>query len=347
MNLLRDFKLAAVFFLTLASAGTGFSQSSSAQLDSAYMMLKHKRTKEAIALFENHIRENPKDTRIYLQLAYLYDSQGDKYKSLRYFEYVRDNSTNRKEVDQATASVSVLQQMIPDIAKHSIELNAVSYYDSYQNNYITGFLGYYRFRVSNRFYAGTYLDVYTDSRSSKELIYNDRYFELGLYTRFYMLRTLSFELRLGFVREIDLERSTINVSPRLMWGTRLGNSVDYIGKNPTKRNSIFMDIYALVSYDYKFKNGFGQLGMQQVWRNNITGFSILDFYLSEYGVADNRRLWYNNYVEVGPGIRYKPDLPYFPYIFAEYTYKYYFEPGGKRSTTQAKGGVTFFFKLKV
>jgi len=314
-------------------------------------MLKQKRTTEAINLFEKHIRENPKDTRIYLQLAYLYDSQGQPYKSLRYFEYVRDNSSKRSEVDAATASIAVMQQKIVDMAKHSVELNAASYYDSYQKNYITGFLGYYRFRVSDRFYAGTYLDVYTDTRSSPELIYNDRYFELGLFSRFYMLRTLTFELRLGLVREIDFERSTLNVSPRLLWGTRLGNSIDYVGKNPSKRSSIFMDIYAMASYDYKFKNGFGQLGMEQVWRNNITGFSILDFYLWEYGVADSRRLDYNNYVEAGPGIRYKPDLPYFPYIFVLGTYKYYFykDPvtGQRRNSSQVKAGMTFFFKLRV
>jgi hypothetical protein len=240
------------------------------------------------------------------------------------------------------------EKVIAD-AKKSLEFNTQSYYDSHQDNYIASLTGYYNYRINKQFYAGAYLDIYTDSRSSPELIYNDRYIEVGLFIRFIILKGLNFESRIGYVREFDFDKSSINVSPRLTYGIRFGESQSYIGSNPESRSSIFMDLYSSLSYDYKFKNTFFQVGLQEVWRNNLAGYSFIDAYLLQYLTIDSRKLDYNNLVEVGPGVRYKPNLQYFPLIFVEWTYKHYLPIWGnhKTGTTQIKAGLSFSFRLKL
>jgi hypothetical protein len=64
-------------------------------------------------------------------------------------------------------------------ARTSLDLYFYNFYDSYQDNYIANFVGHYNFKIAPQFYTGFYVDLYTDTRSKPELIYNDRFIELA------------------------------------------------------------------------------------------------------------------------------------------------------------------------
>ena len=309
------------------------SQIYTPELDSAYHLLHEKKVDEAIPLFEDHIRQYPEDTKVYMQLAYIYDAKGNNTKALQYFQYVAKNSTDPVEKKQALGSIDVMKNKSNTNWKRSIELGFTSYYDTYQKNYITALTAYYKFRLSPEFYVGPYLDLFTDSRSQPGNIFNDRYLELGLFARFYMLPNFYFENRIGIVREFDLDTTRINISPRLVYGTSFGTG------------PFFVDVYGALSYDYKFKNSFFQAGLQEVFRNTIKGYSYLDFFLLQFLTVDSRRLDYNNLVEFGAGVRYKPNLQYFPSIFLMPTYKFYFF-GTHKNSFQLKAGFSFYMNIK-
>lgn len=333
----------AVFLCLFAKSAS--SQIFTPELDSAYHLLHEKKVDEAIPLFEDHIKQYPEDTKVYMQLAYIYDSKGNYAKSLQYFQYVAKNSTDPVEKQQAEASVAVMKDKMNANAKRTIDLSFTSYYDTYQKNYITGLSAYYKFRLSPEFYVGPYLDLYTDSRSEPGNIFNDRYVEIGLFARFYIIPQLYFENRIGLVREFDLDTTRLNISPRLVFGTRIGDGQSFITSHPAKRTGIFMDIYASALYDYKFRNGFFQAGLTETFRNNIKGYSYLDFYMLQDATNDTRRLDYNNYVEFGVGTKYKPNLRYFPEIFILPTYKIYFY-GTPKNSFQVKAGFSFNISIK-
>lgn len=341
-------KSSILIFLILFSLFTvksAFSQIYTPELDSAYHLLSQKKIKEAIPLFEQHIKDYPQDTKVYMQLAYIYDSEGQYAKSYQYFHYVSINSTDPDEKEQATASASIMKDKMNQYAKRTLDVGLQSYYDTYQKNVITSLTMYYKFMVSKQFYIGPYLDVYTDSRSTPTLVYNDRYLELGFFARFYMIPQLYFETRIGYVHDFNSDSAKININPRLVFGTRVGDGQSFIGDHPAKRTSFFVDFYGALSYDYKFKNGFFQAGIQEVFRNNLSGYSYLDFFLVEYLTLDSRRLDYNNLVEAGPGVKFKPNFRYFPELFIEATYKKYFF-GTPPNSFQVKLGFSLNFTIK-
>lgn len=337
-------------FAIILWPGVVSSQTYTPELDSAYHLLGRKDVKGAIPLFEAHIKQYPEDTQIWMQLAFIYDEQGNYPKSYQYFRYVSLNSKDVKEKEEAENSAEVIKGKINANSKRSIELGVTSYYDSYQQNYITSLQAYYKFRLSNEVFVGPYLDMYTDSRSSPANIYNDRYIELGLFLRFYAIPELYFELRTGYVHEFDIDTSKISVSPRVVFGYRFGSGLDYITANPKKKTGLFMDVYSVASFETKYNNGFLQVGLNEVFRNNIKGYSYLDFYTLQYLTIDSRRLDYNNDLEVGLGIKYKPNLIYFPVFFIEPTYKFYLIKdalGNKRTPTfQVKAGISFGINIK-
>lgn len=314
----------ALFFILLAIPVIAVSQPVySPELDSAYHMLDRKDVKGAIPLFEAHIKMYPTDTRVWLQLAYIYDDEGQLSKSYQYFSYVARTSLDPKEKETAEASAMVMKEKINANAKRSIEINVQSFYDTYQKNYITGLNIYYKFRISKEVFVGPYLDLYTDSKSSPGLIYNDRYIELGLFGRFYALPQLYLELRTGYVHEFDIDSSKISISPRAVFSWRFGSGQDFIPEKPKTKTGFFVDAFTMLSYETKYQNGFSQTGISETFRNNIKGYSYLDFFLAQNLTLDSRRLDYNNNVSFGGGVRYKPNLIYFPYFYVEPNYKFY------------------------
>lgn len=341
-----------IIVLLILISGTLFSQIYTPELDSAYKLLHKQDYKGSIPLFESHIKQYPQDTKVWMQLAYIYDHVEQYSKSYQYFDHVSKNSQDPKEKEQAEISAAVMKDKMNRYSKRTIDFDVQSYYDSYQKNYITGLQAYYKFMLSKEVYVGPYLEVYTDSKSEPGNILNDRYIELGLFGRFYALSTpvLYFELRTGYVHEFDFDTSKISVSPRVVFGTRIGEGLNYISANAKKKTGIFMDIFTVASYETKYKNGFSQTGITEAFRSNIKGYSYIDFFAVQYLTLDTRRLDYNNNIEIGAGIKYKPNLIYFPTFFVQPTYKFYLikdSQGNKRKGTfQIKAGISFGVSIK-
>lgn len=330
----------AVIFLVFSIK---FSYSQSSNLDSGYYFLNQGNKKLATQIFENHLKENPKDNKIHMQLGYIYYDQRKLDKSYQQFYYVGKHSTDPSDVEKSRSASFIIKEELASVAKTSLDLYFYNFYDSYQDNYIANLVGHYNFKIAPQFYTGFYLDVYTDTRSKPELIYNDRFVELGGFFRYSLLRNLLLEFRIGYAKEIDLDTSRINLKPMLIYFNRLGNAKVYVNSNSPEKTSLYLNMYYAAMYDYKYKNAFLQVTFQEVLRFGIQGYSYMESYLVEYAQFDSRKLDYNNYVEVGTGLKYHPNIVYFPSLFIEPTYKAYFY-GERKNSFQLKAGFEFIFK---
>jgi hypothetical protein len=167
--------------------------------------------------------------------------------------------------------------------------------------------------------------------------------ELGGFLRYNLLKNLFIEFRLGYVREIDIDTSKINFKPLLVYFTRFGEAKVYVGRKSASKTSLYLDLYYAAMYDYKFKNAFLQTTFEEVMRVHTGGYSYMESYLVQRGQFDSRRLDYNNFAEFGTGLRYHPNLAYFPSLFIEPTFKVYFF-GSVKNSFQVKAGFQFIFR---
>jgi tetratricopeptide (TPR) repeat protein len=315
--------------------------------DSGYYYYNQGNKKLAATHFELHLKDKPRDVKVRLQLANIYYSQGKYSRALKHYDVAGRYATDAHDKEIAKSSSYVLRDEIAGSSPRSIDIYFYNYYDSFQENYIANLVGHVNFRIGPGFYAGPYLDVYTDSRSSKALIFNDRFVEIGLFLRYYIMKNLFFEGRLGFTRQLDLDSNKINIKPMLVYFNRFGDAKVYVSKgSSTPKTSLYLDIYYAAMYDYKYKNAFLQASFQEVLRFHTGGYSYVENYLVQNLQFDGRKLDYNNYFEVGAGVRFKPNVMIFPIIFLEPTYKVYFY-GDRKASFQIKAGFYFNFRSKI
>lgn len=336
-------KLHPLFLLLIFATSTLFSQNLA---DSGYYYYNQGNKTKAAELFELHLKDNPKDVKTRLQLAYILYDKKSYSRALTQFNYVGKYSTDPKEKELSKSAALVLKEELAYNSKTALELYLHNFYDSFQENYIANLVGHVNFKLGTGLYAGPYLDVYTDSRSTKNLIYNDRFVEIGLFLRYNILKNLFFEGRFGFTRQIDLDSSKINIKPMLVYFNRFGDAKVYVSSSSASKTSFYMDFYYAAMYDYKYKNAFLQGSLQQVLRFGTSGYGYVENYLLEAGQFDGRKLDYNNYFEVGTGLRFKPNVMVFPVLFVEPTYKVYFF-GNKKNSFQVKAGFVFNFRTKL
>lgn len=296
---------------------------SSSKLDSAYSLLNSGRKSDAIRLFEEYASENPKDTKVQLQLAYLYNEQKNYTKAKKYFEYVKANSTNAEEREKAETSLGYLNDFRMSLSPSSADIYFYNYYDTKQENYISNFIGKYQYRLFKNFFTGVYGDVYLDSRSKPGQIYNDRYVEGGGFFHYNFFPSLSFEFRAGYVRLIDKEENKFNFKPILTFADRFGHFPQY-KKTGVPSQNFYLDTYASALYDHKYENFYAQAQLREVLRYMIKGYSYFEVYLKQNIQGDSKQIDYNNYGELGGGIAYTFNIRNFPVLFAEAVNRFYF-----------------------
>ena len=315
-------------------------------LNQAYALLNNGELTKAAKIFRQYAKENPKKTNIHLQLAYIYDKQ-KKYKtSLKYFEYVERTSKDYDEIDESRKAIYYLKQMIPYLSPAAFDVYFYNYYDTFQENYISNLVGHLNYRVAKGLYTGLYTDIYLDSRSKPDNIYNDRFVEVGGFWKYLPIDYIVFEIRAGYVREIDFKKNSFNFKPMLSAGYRFGSPAFYAGRKTSKREFIFMDIYGTGLYDYKFRNFFGQVYLKETLRYLTGGYSNIEFYLGQFAQGDSKQLNYNNYTEISAGVSFKPNLINFPSIFVEATNKFYFLEN-REDTFQIKAGFQLIFNTSL
>ncbi len=324
----------------------GYVHPQSTQLDSAYTYLGKGNTELATRMFEDHLLQDPNDNKIHMQLGYIYYSENKFDKSLKHFQYVGSHSKDQNDIETSRSAVFVIKDELAAYSPRSMDLYFYNFYDSYQENYIANFVGHYNFKIINQFYTGLYLDLYTDTRSTPEVVYNDRFVEIGGFLRYNFLKNLYTEFRIGYAREIDKDSSKINIKPMLIYFNRLGSPNIFVSSKSTSRTGLYLDLYYAAMYDYKFKNAFLNAAIREVLRFNTGGYSYIESYLVQYIQFDSRKLSYNNYAELGTGVKFHPNIAYFPALFVEPTYKSYFY-GETKNSVQLKAGFEFIFRTRL
>jgi tetratricopeptide (TPR) repeat protein len=307
-------------------------------LNKAYTLLNQGFKDSAIPYFEQYLISNPSDTKVQMQLAYLYYEMQQYSRAKERFQYVSNNSMSMDEKNQANSSITTINNMRGSTGiPQTVDIYFYNIYDTDQRNYISNFLGKYGFGVAKNLNMGIYVDAYLDSRSTPQNILNDRYVEAGGYVRYTITPYMSFEVRGGYVRQIDREKNSFNFKPILSFGNTFGSAPTYLTPGITKKEYLYLQFYGAILYDYKFRNMFGQGYLKEALRFMLGGYSNFEFYLRQHGNVDSQNLPYNNYLEFAGGVGFQPDIKYFPTLFAEATNKVYFSQDSK-NTFQFKVG---------
>ena len=339
-TVIEDVRVATKEIENINSIRTLSGSPSSPKLDSAYSLLKAGKEYDAIRLFEEYSYSNPGDTKVQLQLGYLYSERKNISKAKQYFESVKKNTTSSDEREKATTSLNYLNDYRGKVSPSSVDIYFHNFYDANQENYISNFIGKYQYSLFRNFNTGIYGDVYLDSRSRPGLIYNDRYAEVGGFFRYNFFPSLSLELRAGYVRLIDREESKFNFKPILSFSDKFGHFPVY-KKSGVKSQNFYLDTYAAALYDHKYENFFGQAQLREVLRYMTGGYSFFEVYLKQNIQGDSKQIDYNNYGELGGGIAYTPNIKSFPTLFAEAVNRFYFV----RSNTGLFPESAFQFRL--
>ena len=341
---IRLLPICILMFILVSLPLSIYSQSPA---DSGYYYLNKGKTKKAAEFFELHLKQKPDDYKTRLQLGYIYYDRRNLNGSLKQFEYVGKHSPNEQDKEISKSAAYVIRDERTFSAPRSFDLYFYGFYDSYQDNYIFNVVSHFNFKMAEGFFGGPYIDLYTDTRSTPQVIYNDRFFELGGFMRYSILKNLLAEFRIGYVRQVDRDTSRINLKGLLVYFNRLGDAKVFVSsKSKTSKISLYMDLYSCASYDYKYDNGFLQIALQEVLRFHTGGYSYLEGYLMQNVQFDSRRLEYNNYAEVGGGIRFHPNIMYFPIFFIEPTYKFY-HFGNLKNSFQVKAGMLFNYRTVI
>ena len=286
-------------------------------LNKGYNYINQKMYNEAISVFTTYLKTNPDDMNIQMQVAYLYDKTKKYNNAYNSFNYVANNSTDPVLTDRARVSAYYMRDLMVRNSPVSLDFYFYNYYDSYYTNYVANLLSHMNVRLTRGIYVGPYVDIFMDSKSTSENIINDRYFEIGGFSKFNITEWMNFELRLGYVREVDFKKNSFNFKPILAMGTRVGEATFYKDRKSSKTENFYFDIYAVGLYDYKFRNVFGMLQTKEVLRYLFGGYSYMEFYAKQEFSVDSKKLDYNNYVDIGAGIAYKPNMLNFPVLFVE------------------------------
>jgi Tfp pilus assembly protein PilF len=320
------------------------------ELSRGYDYINKKDYYNAIIVFEDYKTKHRDDTKIYIQLGYLYSQLNNYRKALDNFQFVEAFSKNQDEIDKSRMAKYYLKDLITESSPRSTSLYFYNVFDSHYSNYISNFTGHLNFKALKNLYTGFYVDAYMDSKSTKGNILNDRYLEGGGFLKYKISENIGFEFRTGYVREIDFDKTGINFKPIFYMGTRIGNPAFYLSRKNPKTDYFYADVFSSELYDYKFRNLFGQLQLKEVMRYMTGGYSFLEFYLSQVGYVDSKQLDYNNYGEFGVGLDFKPNLISFPVLFVEATNKIFFVgpnqqyfQGPFKNTFQIKAGFLINF----
>lgn len=329
----KIFKTILTLTALMLATGNLNAQTEKDSLNTAYSFMNSGNIEAANSIFESYIQNHPEDTKIYLQLAYNYKAIGNLKKAKSYFYYVVSNSKEKNEVDAAKSELNYISS---EKSNWIFEAYSHNMYDSYQDNFITNTIARTGYLVFENFTAGGYVDVYADSKSKVGLIYNDRYIEGGTYFRYSIPNGPGFELRLGYVREIDYNKNTFNFKPVVFYGERFGTYDIYNGKKP----HYYFEFYSAALYDHKFENFFVQTNLIEAMAIPFGKTVAGTFYLRQFVSADTKLFDYNNYGElaVGYSTNFKEQL--LPSLFIEATNKFYFQ-GNPKNSFQVKAGILF------
>ncbi|MDD5361144.1 MAG: tetratricopeptide repeat protein [Ignavibacteria bacterium] len=323
-------------------------------LNKGYDYVNKKQYSEAIAVFKTYLISNPGDTKINMQLGYLYSETKSYENAYDRFSYVAENSTNPDEVDKSRTSMWYMRDLMIRNAKSSFDLYFYNMFDSYYHNYVSNLLAHINFKLTKGIYAGPYVETYLDSKSSADNIINDRFFDIGGFTKFQLTDYMNLEVRVGYVREIDKKINSVSFKPILSLGTRLGNASFYKDRKTSKTENFYFDIYGVGLYDYKFRNVFAMLQLKEVLRYMTGGYSYMEFYTKQEASLDSKQLYYNNYLDFGAGIAFKPNLVSFPTLFVEAVSRNFLVDengvwlnGSFKSIFQFRGGFIIYFNTKL
>lgn len=314
---------------------------------------------EAINSFTQYLRTKPEDSKIHLQLGYLYDASRKYESAYNSFGKVMEFSNNDNEIDKAAISRYYMREKMIQNSVVSFDLYFYNFYDTYYQNYVGNLLTHLNVKLAKGIHVGPYFDTYFDSKSKPGNILNDRYVEFGAFTKFTITDWMSLEIRTGYVREIDFKKNSLSFKPILSMGKRIGTAHFYKPTRSQNTESFYYDIYASALYDYKFRNVFVNLQNKEALRFMLAGYSYFEFYLKQEIAADSKGLDYNNYLDFGAGVSFKPNIQSFPVLFLEGVYRNFFvstnpntnEPvyfaGDMRSFFTVRAGFLLYYNTKL
>jgi tetratricopeptide (TPR) repeat protein len=268
-----------------------------------------------------------------LQAGYAYDSAGDKSHAERLFEAAMDTQN-------ASIYGKACRASIYDGYLYRKRLPNPWYLTFYTDNFYESRISDVIFPVKIRF--GRYVDtarrisVYTyfhfndDLRSRGGLlpaVYNDNYAGVGFGVDWFPLQNRSLRLfaetgadynLLDTDRPLWRNDTTTGAEFYQAWGS--GNGCTLHATWPLRS---FGDAYASMAYYTRYNDAIGQVVIRQGVRVVNYHMTAISAYLELNMVGDTRGVFYNNIVEIGPGLSWRPNERWPLSLRAEYLFGSY------------------------
>lgn len=289
---------------------------------------------KAAEAFARALKLSGNDPLLALQAGYAYDSSGNKSQAEKLFEAAMDTknaSIYGKACRASNYDGPLYRKRLPN--PWYLTFYADNFYESRISDAI--------FPIKIRF--GRYVDtahrisVYSYFHFNDDLrsrggvlpaIYNDNYAGLGVGVDWFpfLNRSLRLFAETGIdYNLLDSERplwrndTTAGAEFYQAWGSHNG-----CGLHATWPLRSFGDAYVSMAYYTRYNDAIGQVVLRQGVRLFNYHMSAISAYLKLNLVGDSRGVYYNNIVEIGPGLSWRPDQRWPLSLRAEYLFGSYF-----------------------
>lgn len=289
---------------------------------------------KAAKAFTRGLKTGGNDPLLALQTGYAYNAAGNASKAEDLFE----SALNTKNSHIYGKACSATINDAPLYQKHLPGLWYLTFYnDDFYESRINDAIFPVKIRLGryidkkHRVSVYTYFHFNDDTRSHGGIlpeIYNDNYAGLGLGIDWSPLSNRSLRLFAETGAAYSLSNTnhpawrndtTVGAEFYKAWGYG-----DGCGLHATWPLRPFGDVYASVAYYTRYSDAIGQVLVRQGVRLFNYRLSSLSAYLKINIVGDSDNIYYNNIIEFGPGLSWRPDQKWPIDLRAEYLFgKYY------------------------
>ncbi len=310
-----------------------YPKSQRALLSMGYLQMQQKQPRKASDAFASAYANSP-SAKLALQTGYAKAAAGEGLAAFAYFG--KALQTNNAKIYAKACQSSVyaspyLQNPLP--APWYTSLYLAPFYESRISDVIYPVklrLGKY-LDSTHSFSGYSYFHLSDDTRSSTgeiPQIYNDNYASIGAGVDWYPFSNHSLRIfaetgaafsLLNGKRNLWRDDTTVGAEGYWSWGAVAG-----CGLSPRWPLTEFGDLYASAAYYSRYHDGIAQWNIREGVRLFRDRLSTVSAFAVISGVMDTNDVYYNNILEVGPGLSWRPDRQ-FPLDFrSEYLFGQYF-----------------------
>jgi len=289
------------------------------QLENGYWLLNQKQYQAALPFFQKSRKLAPKNQLIALQLGYILNALGQNHQAYQEFKFsaTSDDIKIRRQSQQAMLNLAGFATRVAPPP-----FFADIYFAPYYNSRLAATIFPLQTRAGlfyghkNRGELYVSINANKDTRSTggqNPIIYSDNSVVYALGTRYRLWNKPQIYAYTEWGKAhylLNDKKTATDFRAGLVGSLNWGETPSYADQSQFSFKHVG-DVYANLSFYSRFENNWiGQLTLHEGARIFNYHYSTVDVYGKLQLFADSRKVYYNNLVEFGPGLRWKPDNRY-------------------------------------